>query len=112
MITTVNGLDAQLPLLIRHLENALRAGYNLNQAFGIIAKDMDGAAAADAQIVLDAVAGGVAFPAALAQWVARVPSRDLDLIVAAFLVQFEAGGNLADKLSLLGQIMAKRTLPA
>jgi tight adherence protein B len=112
MTTAVKDLDAQLPLLIRNLENALRSGYDLKQTFAIIAKDMNGIAAAEARAVLDAVSKGTSFPDALTLWIKRIPSRDLDLIVAAMKVQFEVGGNLADKLNLLGQIMSKRTLTA
>ena len=50
----------------------------------------------------------VPLPQALDHWLARVPSDDLNLVVATIQVQLEIGGNLADKLNLLGQIMDKR----
>jgi tight adherence protein B len=103
-------LDTQIPELLRVVEVALRSGYNIKQALEIVVKDVEEPMRSEAQSVLDEIGKGVAIPAALTNWVARTSSTDLDLVVAAFQVQFEVGGNLADKLNLLAQIFGKRTL--
>lgn len=104
--------DRQLPLLIRNVENALRAGYNIRQSFEIVAKDMPDPAGAQARQLVDELDAGIDLPQALDNLLARIPSRDLDLVIAALRVQFEVGGNLADKLNLLAQVMDKRTYAA
>jgi len=45
---------------------------------------------------------------ALDNWLEYSPNGDLDLFVATIKVQQEVGGNLADKLRLLNQILAHR----
>lgn len=110
MMNTTTAFDKQIPLFIRHLEVTLRSGYNVLQAFEIIAKDMPAPAGSEAQWVVDEWNSGKKFLQIFEEWLARTPSRDLDLVIAAILVQLEVEGNLADILQLLGQIMAKRTL--
>ncbi len=110
MTTTTAAFDAQIPLLIRNLEVALRSGYNVKQAFEILAKDMPQPASQEAQWVLDEWSAGQKFMQIFDNWLVRMPSRDLDLVIAAIRVQLEVEGNLADILQLLAQIMAKRTL--
>ena len=104
---TTAAFDQQIPLLIRHLEVALRSGYNVKQAFEIIARDMPAPASSEAQWVVDQWNDQI-----LENWLARTPSRELDLVIAAMRVQLEIEGNLADILQLLAQIMEKRSLAA
>jgi|SRR5687768_5438490 tight adherence protein B len=100
--------DRQIPLLLRNLENALRAGYNLQQCFEIVARDVPAPMGAEAAQVVAEVELGISLHQAFDNWLQRVPSRDLDLIVATIRVQYEIEGNLADMLKLLAQIMGKR----
>ena len=109
-MTVISTLDAQIPELIRQLENALRGGYNLVQAFGIAERDMSAPMRDEAGRLITDLRGGVPFRDACTNWVSRVGSSDLDLVIACLKVQIDVGGNLADKLNLLGQIMAQRTL--
>lgn len=108
MTTDPQQFDQQIPLLIRNVENALRAGYSLKQAFGIVAQDLTPPLSTEAGQVVADLEARVPLPQALDRWLARVPSDDLNLVVATIGVQLEVGGNLADKLNLLGQIMDKR----
>lgn len=112
MTTELEKFEAQIPLLLRVLENSLRAGYSLKQALEIVAKDLPAPAGREVQQVLSDLNDGIALPAALAGWLRRVPSHDLDLVAATVNVQLEVGGNLADKFNLLGQILNKRALTA
>lgn len=101
-------LEAQMPLLLRHFEVALRSGYSVKQALEIVSRDMEGPAQTEAQQTLAAVTAGQSLPAALEAWRGRNPSPALDLFVATLFAQMETGGNLADKLQWLSQILAKR----
>lgn len=107
-MTVTKTLDAQIPELLRQLENALRSGYSLLQAFEIAARDMDDPVRGDISLFLEDVRADVPLAAALDRWLERSPGADLDWVIATLHVQFETGGNLADKLNLIGQIMAKR----
>jgi tight adherence protein B len=106
MLTTFN---QQIPTILRYLENGLRSGHSVRQCLEMIARDLPDPTAGEVTLVMADLDNGFAAPEALTRWLKRVPSEDLNLVVALFLVQFETGGNLADKLNLLGQIMEKRT---
>lgn len=107
-MTATKTFDAQMPELLRQLENALRSGYNLVQAFQIAFRDMQDPMREDIRLLLDDLRAETPLPAALDQWLTRTPSSDLNWLIATLQVQFETGGNLADKLNLIGQIMGKR----
>ena len=78
--------------------NSLKVGETLNIP-----------ALTDIQQVLAEMNSGTPPLDALDHWLKRTPSADLNLVVATFRVQMEVGGNLADKLKLLGQILEKRS---
>jgi tight adherence protein B len=109
-MTTTAAFDKQMPLFIRHFEVALRSGYNVKQAFEIIARDMPAPASSEAQWVVDQWNSGQEYPQIFEDWLRRTPSRDLDLVIAAMHVQVEVESNLADTLQVLAQIMEKRAL--
>lgn len=100
-------INHQLVLLLRLLENALRAGYSLPQAFQAAAGELPEPAAARTAALVEALAAGAPFGAALRSWADGL-GGDAALVEATILVQFETGGNLADKFQLVGQVLAKR----
>lgn len=105
--STMTRFDEQVPEFLRVMEVALRSGYSLRQALEMVAEDMSDPMASEAGAVAAEVAGGMPLPKALEAWRGRNPSRHLDLVVAVMGVQFEVGGNLADKLSLIGQVIPR-----
>lgn len=109
MTTSIEKFDQQIPLMLRTLENAMRGGYNLVQAFEKVADDVPAPVGEEARAFVEELKGGKPVQDCLDAWLKRIPSGDLDLVLAALRVQFEVGGNLPDKLSLLGQIMEKRS---
>jgi tight adherence protein B len=109
MSSEMEKLEKQIPLMLRTLENAMRGGYNLVQAFEKVASDVPAPLGSDAQTLVDELKNGTAITNALDNWFKRTPSPSLDLVFAALRVQLETGGNLPDKLSLLGQILEHRS---
>jgi len=109
MTTPIEKFDQQIPLMLRTLENAMRGGYNLVQAFEKVADDVPVPVGEDAKTFVEKIKSGKPVQDCLDAWLKRTPSADLDLVLAALRVQFEVGGNLPDKLNLLGQIMEKRS---
>lgn len=100
-------ISLQLLEFLRVMEVALRSGYSLKQGLDMVIKDMDNPLAGEVQLVLAALQAGTPLPQALDQWLARTPSRELDLIVAAIGVQLEVGGNLADRFQFISQLLPK-----
>lgn len=107
---TTATITQQIPELIHIFEVTLRSGYNLKQSLEIMVKDMDQPLAAEVQYLLDEMSAGQTLVQVLDEWPIRTQNRDIDLLVATIKVQLEFGGNLADKLQLLSQIMGKRQL--
>ena len=105
-------LNEQIPEFLRLIETALRSGYSIVQALVLVTQDMDAPMATSVQETLDEIVQGVDLLQALDNWVQRTADPDLDLFVALFKVQVEVGGNLADKLQLLGQVLDQRQLKA
>lgn len=110
MMPTVTKFDQQLPELMRHFEVTLRSGYNIRQSFDILAQDLPEPIASEARLIAEALASEAPLLPTLDSWVQRTTSHDLDLFVAAIKVQLEVGGNLADKLKFLQQLLAQRQL--
>lgn len=100
-------MDKQLEEFLHIMEVSLRSGYNVRQSLEIIVNDGSEPLAATVQPLLDELDAGIALPDVLDNWLARQPGLVLDMIVAAFHVQFEAGGNLANKLQFLSQLLPK-----
>ena len=109
MEAMVKQFDMQMPLVLRVFENALRSGYNIVQSLDMIATEVPEPAGKEARRVADETRSGTPLPEALNHWLERVPSNELNLLIATLRVQLETGGNLADKLQLLSQIMTRRT---
>jgi tight adherence protein B len=110
MMATATTFEHQLPELMRHFEVTLRSGYNIRQSFAILAQDLPEPIASEAKIISEALESDSPLLPTLDNWVQRTASRDLDLFVAAIKAQLEVGGNLADKLKFLQQLLAQRQL--
>ena len=97
----------QIPEFLHILEVTLRSGYNVSQSLEIIVKDLGEPMGSEVQQVLTEVGAGTSWLTALDDWLTRCPSLELDLVVAAMHEQKEAGGNLANKLQFLAQMLPK-----
>lgn len=102
-------IDQQLQEFLRIMEVSLRSGYNIRQSMDIVCKDGSKTLVADVQQVVADVDAGTALLDALDSWLERSPGLALDMIVAAFHVQLESGGNLANKLLFVSQLLPKLT---
>lgn len=107
---TIMTFADQIPEFIRLLEVCLRSGYSIAQSLEIVARDTPKPLAEDARALHAALLDGTPLPTVLANWLRQRPEPDLDLVAATIALQLEIGGNLADKLQLLGQILARRQL--
>ncbi|HEY1011818.1 MAG TPA: hypothetical protein VGE07_03880, partial [Herpetosiphonaceae bacterium] len=67
-----------------------------------------GAAGQATGALVAALGAGQPIHAALRSWADGLGGGDAALVEAAILVQFETGGNLADKFLLLRQILEQR----
>ncbi|WP_233569690.1 type II secretion system F family protein [Planomicrobium sp. Y74] len=98
-----------LPGMITSVNGSLRAGFSLLQALQMVAEESYSPIKEEVQLVLKTMQYGTSLEDALIDWKNRVPSRDLDLLVEAILIQRQVGGNLTYLLDKILETTRERT---
>jgi tight adherence protein B len=98
----------QLPDMLNLMVNSLRAGYSTSQAMEAVSKEMPTPISDEFRRVVQEMQLGVAMSQALDNLLRRIPSDDLDLMIAAMNVQREVGGNLAEILDTISYTIRER----
>lgn len=101
-------LVAQLPDALLLLVNALRSGHGLMQALKVVASQAPAPVRTEMAAVLDEINWGISVEQALKNLTARACLVEIDLAVGAILVQRETGGNLAEILTNLQDMLRDR----
>jgi tight adherence protein B len=92
-------LNEQLPDALMLVINGLRAGNSFLQALQIVSKQMSGAIAQEFATTVSEINWGLPVETALSNLAERVGTVDIELVVAAMIVQRETGGNLSEILN-------------
>jgi tight adherence protein B len=98
----------QLADMLNLMVNGLRAGYSTMQAMEAVSKEMPSPISDEFRRVVQEMQIGIPMEIALENLMRRVPSDDLDLIIAAINVQREVGGNLAEILDTISHTIRER----
>jgi len=97
-----------LPSAIELMARALRAGHSMSSAIELIAEQSPQPLAGLFVQVFQQQKFGLRFRDALLQMAARTPSRDLQFLVTAILVQKETGGDLTEILDRTSHVIRER----
>jgi tight adherence protein B len=100
--------NEQLADMLNLMVNGLRAGYSTMQAMEAVSREMPAPIADEFRRVVQEMQLGISMEAALDNLLRRIPSDDLDLVVAAMNVQREVGGNLAEILDTISYTIRER----
>lgn len=100
--------NAALPDCIETCTRSLRAGHSVISALEIVAQQSPEPAKTEFSEVFKKQNYGLPLTEALAQMMDRMPSEDLRVMITAFLVQRDTGGNLVEVLDRLVQVMRDR----
>lgn len=100
--------NTALPDAIDLISRALRAGHSMNSAVEIVAQQSAEPLGAEFATVFQQQRFGIQFRDALLQLGDRVPSKDLQFLVTAILVQKETGGDLTEVLDRTSLIIRDR----
>lgn len=100
--------NEQLADMLNLMVNGLRAGYSSMQAMEAVAREMPSPISDEFRRVVQEMQLGIAMESALENLLRRIPSDDLDLVVAAMNVQREVGGNLAEVLDTISYTIRER----
>ncbi len=101
---TVNFPDA-IELLVR----GLRAGLPVGETLGVIAKEIPGPVGEEFRIVTEKIKIGKTMEDALQDTADRMGTAEFQFFVVTLAIQRETGGNLAETLSGLADVLRKRS---
>ena len=100
--------EEQLPEALDMMTRALRAGYPFNEAMHYIAEEMQDPIAREFGITFEEINYGRDVRQAFNYLLQRVPSTNLIAATTAIIIQRETGGNLAELLDKISDILRKR----
>jgi tight adherence protein B len=97
-----------LPDALDLMGRAMKAGHAFPSALQMVGEQMAEPIALEFGIVFDEINYGISTQGALNNLTARVPSTDLSYFVIAVLIQRETGGNLAELLGNISELIRAR----
>ena len=104
----LNRFNDQLADMLNLMVNGLRAGYSTMQAMEAVSRELPPPISDEYRRVVQETQLGIPVEKALDNLLRRIPSDDLDLVVAAMNVQREVGGNLAEILDTISHTIRER----
>jgi tight adherence protein B len=98
----------RFPDAIELLVRGLRAGLPIAETMGAVASEIDGPVGSEFQAVTDRMKIGRTLEAALQETADRMGTAEFQFFVITLAIQRETGGNLAETLSNLADVLRKR----
>lgn len=104
----IDRFEELLPEAIDLIVNALKSGFSLESSLSLVAQELPDPAGTEFAITFEEQNLGVDFVQALESMVRRMPSDDLRVFVTAVSIQRRTGGNLAEILSQIANMIRER----
>jgi tight adherence protein B len=104
----LQAFEEALPDALDLLARAIRAGHPIGAGIKIVADEAAEPVAGEFQQTFDEQRFGLPFEDTMLALSVRVPLMDLRMLVTAVLIQREVGGNLAEVLDNLGDVIRQR----
>ena len=101
-------ITAQLPDALDMLVRSLRAGHPVSTGIGMVAEEMPDPIGGEFQMVYDEMSYGLDLRQALEKMGDRLKHHVIDYLIVAMRVQHGTGGNLAEILSSLSDVLRER----
>ncbi len=101
-------IEQQLPDAADFIARALRAGHSFNNVLQIVGNELPEPLSGEFRIAREEINYGVPMNEALHGMAERIPLTDLRYLIIAVLIQRESGGNLAEILGNISQIIRAR----
>jgi tight adherence protein B len=98
----------QFPDALDMIVRSVRSGFPLSVALQMLAENMENPVKGEFRQVVDDIALGRTLPQALSRLAARISQPDIRFFVVVLSVQQETGGNLAEIIGNLSNIIRKR----
>lgn len=101
-------IEQQLPDAADFIARALRAGHSFSNVLQIVGNELAEPLSGEFRIAREEINYGMPMNEALHGMAARIPLTDLRYLIIAVLIQRESGGNLAEILGNISQIIRAR----
>jgi tight adherence protein B len=101
-------ITAQLPDALDMLVRSLRAGHPVATGVGLVAREMNPPIATEFGAVFDEMSYGVDLRQAFEKMSQRLRIIEIDYMIAAMRIQSSTGGNLAEVLGALSNVMREK----
>ncbi|HVM61451.1 MAG TPA: type II secretion system F family protein [Verrucomicrobiae bacterium] len=103
-----NKFVKQLADALMLLTNSLRSGYGFVKGLELVAKEMGDPISKELNRLLREINLGVTVDDALLNLGRRINSQDLDIVIGAYLVQKDVGGNLTEIMEKVAETIRER----
>jgi len=104
----VNQFTVKFPEAIELLVRGLRSGLPISETLGVVGTEMPGPVGVEFRSVSDKMKIGRTMDAALQEVADRLGTPEFQFFVITLQIQRETGGNLAETLSNLADVLRKR----
>ena len=104
----INKFTSKFPDAIDLMVRGLRSGLPISETMGIVAQEVPGPVSVEFQAVSDKMKIGRTMEAALQETAERLTTAEFQFFVITLAIQRETGGNLAETLSNLSDVLRKR----
>ena len=104
----VNKFNSNFPDAIELMVRGLRSGLPITETLGIVAGEIPGPVGVEFRMVADKMKIGRTMEAALQDTADRLGTPEFQFFVITLAIQRETGGNLAETLSNLADVLRKR----
>ena len=101
--------EDQFPQAIDLIASSLRAGHAFTSGISMVSDEVADPTGAEFRLLYDQQNFGMPLPDALKAFAVRVPLLDARFFITAVLTQREAGGNLAEVLDNLSELIRERS---
>jgi tight adherence protein B len=105
----VNKFTARFPDAIELMVRGLRSGLPISETVGIVADELPAPVGTEFRTVADKMKIGRTMDVALQETANRLGTPEFQFFVIALAIQRETGGNLAETLSNLADVLRKRS---
>ena len=104
----INKFNMQLPEALEMLSRSLRAGHSLGAGFGLISDEMPEPLGREFGRCFEEQNFGVSLEQSLESMTQRIPNLDLRFFATAVILQRQTGGDLAEILEKIGNLVRSR----
>ena len=108
IIRRINKFNANFPDAIELMVRGLRSGLPISETLGVVASEIGGPVGVEFRAVADKMKIGRTMEAALQDTADRLGTPEFQFFVITLAIQRETGGNLAETLSNLADVLRKR----